>query len=148
MVPIYSSNRSIRELPVSCFEQITSGGMTKLVLWVAKSLEPGDDNCLSCVVSCLGVSLLLLFSHWVVSDSFSTPSFVAHQAPLSMGFSRKEYWSALSFPSPGDLPELGIEPATPALQVDSLRLSHWEITDICICITKSHCCIPETNTAL
>ena len=52
---------------------------------------------------------------------------VARQAPLSMGFSRQEYWSGLSFPSPGDLPDLGIKslsPVAPALQVDSLLLSH------------------------
>ena len=42
------------------------------------------------------------------------------QAPLSMGFSRQEYWNGLPFPSPGDLPNLGIEPRSPALQVDSL----------------------------
>ena len=41
---------------------------------------------------------------------------VAHQAPLSMGFSRQEYWSGLPCPSPGDLPDLGIEPGSPALQ--------------------------------
>ena len=41
------------------------------------------------------------------------------QAPLFMGFSRQEYWNGLSFPSPGDLPDLGIEPRSPALQVDS-----------------------------
>ena len=39
---------------------------------------------------------------------------------LSMGFSRQEYWSGLPFPSPGDLPNLGIEPGSPALQADSL----------------------------
>ena len=44
---------------------------------------------------------------------------VAHQAPLSMGFSRQEYWSGLSFPSPGDLPNPGIKPWSPVLQVDS-----------------------------
>ena len=42
------------------------------------------------------------------------------QAPLSMEFSRQEYWSGLPFPSPGDLPNPGIEPRTPALQADSL----------------------------
>ena len=59
---------------------------------------------------------------------FATLWTVAHQAPLSMGFSRQGYWSGLPFPSPGDLPDPGIEstsPATPALQVDSLLLSHW-----------------------
>ena len=49
-----------------------------------------------------------------------TPWTVAHQAPLSMGFSRQEYWSGLPFPSPGDLPDPGIEPRSPALQADSL----------------------------
>ena len=51
---------------------------------------------------------------------FATPWTVAHQAPLSMGFSRQEYWSGLPFPSPGDLPHLGIEPRSPALQADAL----------------------------
>ena len=44
---------------------------------------------------------------------------VAYQAPPSMGFSRQEYWSGLPFPSPGDLPNLGIEPGPPALQADA-----------------------------
>ena len=51
---------------------------------------------------------------------FATPWTVAHQAPPSMGFSRKEYWSGLPFPSPGDLPDPGIEPRSPTLQADSL----------------------------
>ena len=45
---------------------------------------------------------------------------VACQAPLSMELSRKEYWSGLPFPSPGDLPNPGIKPGSPAMQVDSL----------------------------
>ena len=45
---------------------------------------------------------------------------VTYQAPLSMGFSRQEYWSGLPFPSPGDLPDAGIEPRSPALQADAL----------------------------
>ena len=49
---------------------------------------------------------------------------VAHQAPLSMGFSRQEYWSGLSFPPPGDLSDPGIKPRSLALQADSLPLSH------------------------
>ena len=53
-----------------------------------------------------------------------TPWTVAYQAPLSMDFSRQESWSGLPFPFPGDLPDPGIEPAFPALQVDSLPLSH------------------------
>ena len=45
---------------------------------------------------------------------------IARQTPLSLGFSRQEYWSGLPFPSPGDLPDPGIEPRSPALQADSL----------------------------
>ena len=51
---------------------------------------------------------------------FVTPWTVAHQAPLTLEFSRQEYWSGLPFPSPGDLPNPGIEPESPALQADSL----------------------------
>ena len=61
----------------------------------------------------------------VMSDSLQTPWTVTHQAPLSMKFSRQEYWSGLPFPSPGDLPDPPIKPmspVSPALQVDSLLL--------------------------
>ena len=51
---------------------------------------------------------------------FATPWTVAYQAPPSMGFSRQECWSGLPFPSPGDLPDPGIEPRSPALQADAL----------------------------
>ena len=64
---------------------------------------------------------LLLLSHQIVYDSFGTPWTIAHQTPLSMGFSRQEYWSGLPCPlPPGDLPDPGIKPTTPALQADSL----------------------------
>ena len=53
-------------------------------------------------------------------ELFATPGTVALQAPLSMEFSRQEYWSGLPFPSPGHLPDPWIEPRSPALQVDSL----------------------------
>ena len=65
-----------------------------------------------CVCVCV-VSWVLLFA---------TPWAVAHQAPLSMGFSRREYWSRLPFPAPGDLADSGIEPMPP--QVNSLPLCH------------------------
>ena len=52
--------------------------------------------------------------------TLETPWTVAHQAPLSMGFCQQEYWSGLPFPSPRNLPDSGIEPASPALQADSL----------------------------
>ena len=59
---------------------------------------------------------------------FATLWTVAHQAPLSMGFSRQEYWSGLPCPPPGVVPDPGIgsmSPVSPALQADSLPLSHW-----------------------
>ena len=52
--------------------------------------------------------------------TFTVPWTVAHQAHLSMGFSRQEYWSGLTFPSPGNLLDPGIEPESPALQAGSL----------------------------
>ena len=57
-------------------------------------------------------------SCFLMSDSV-TPWTVAYQVPPSMGFSRQEYWSGLPFPSPGDLPDPGIEPRSSALQADS-----------------------------
>ena len=51
---------------------------------------------------------------------FVNPWTVAYQASLSMGFSRQEYWSGLPFPSPGDLPDPGIEPGSHTLQADAL----------------------------
>ena len=60
---------------------------------------------------------LKLFSH---VQLFATPWTVACQAPTSMGFSKPEYWSGLSLPSPGDLPDPGIEAGSPALRADAL----------------------------
>ena len=57
-----------------------------------------------------------VMSHWL----FATPWTVAYQAPQSMGFSRQKCWNGLPFPSPGDLPDPGIEPGSPALQADAL----------------------------
>ena len=63
----------------------------------------------------------------VLSDSM-TPWTVVHQAPLCMGFSRQEYWNGLPFPPPGDLPDPGIEPGSPVLQVVS-RIAGRFFTD-------------------
>ena len=57
----------------------------------------------------------------VVSDSFAIPWTVACLTPLFMEFSREEYWSGLPFPSPGDLPNPGVELRSPTLQVDALQ---------------------------
>ena len=66
----------------------------------------------------------LVLSRFSSIQLFVTPWTVARQAPLSMEFSRQEYESGLPCPSPGDLPNPGIKPASPALQADSLPLSH------------------------
>ena len=71
-----------------------------------------------CVCVCVCVyARVCSFSHSVVSNSFATPWTIAHQAPLSIGFSRQEYWSGLPFPTPGYLPDPGIKPA--------LCFLHW-----------------------
>ena len=57
---------------------------------------------------------------WSRVPLFATPWTVAYQASPSMGFSRQEYWSGLPLPSPGDLPDPGIEPGSPALEADTL----------------------------
>ena len=59
-----------------------------------------------------------------MSNSFAIPWTLAHQAPLFIGFPWQEYWSGLPFPSPGNLPNPGIELESSALQADSLPLSH------------------------
>ena len=59
-----------------------------------------------------------------LAESISAaPGTGAHQAPLSVGFPRQEYWSGLPFPSPGELPNPGTEPS-PTVEVDSLLLNH------------------------
>ena len=63
-----------------------------------------------CIHACTLSCVLLFGTLWTV----------AHQAPLSMEVSRQEYWSGLPFPSPRDLPDLGIKPMSPALQADAL----------------------------
>ena len=72
--------------------------------------------------------------HSVMSSSFVTPRTVAHQAPLSVDFSRQDYWSELSLPTPGELPHPGIEPLSfesPALTDGFFTTrplgSHWEL---------------------
>ena len=68
-------------------------------------------SCFSCVRLFLTLSCIQLFAtQWTI----------AHQAPLSTGFSRQEYWNGLPCPPPGHLPNPGIQPRSPALQVDSL----------------------------
>ena len=87
---------------------------------------------------------------------FATPWTVDYQASLSMEFSRQEYWNGLPFPSPGDLPNTGIEPGSPALystrnHIQSTVINHnRKEYEVCVCvyiyISESLCCTPETNT--
>ena len=68
----------------------------------------------------LTVSFLIVGQCQGLSLSHEAPLTVAHQAPLFMGFSRREYWSGEPFPSPGALSNPGTEPRSPVLQADSL----------------------------
>ena len=85
----------------------------------------------------LSALFLFVFTHrvWLLA----TLSTIALQTPLSMEFSRQEYWSELPFPPPGYIPDPGIElasPMSPALQVDSLPLSYWRshMYFVCVCV--------------
>ena len=80
-----------------------------------------EETILVSIIYQLQISLkpALLLSYSVMSNSVNSWA-VAHQAPLSMGFSRQEYWSGFPFPSPGDLPDPGVKPESPIVQADSL----------------------------
>ena len=65
--------------------------------------------------------------------------YVARQAPLPLGFSRQEYWSGLPCRPPGDLPNQGIEPKSPALQSDFLPLNHQGSIYVCVCVCVCVC---------
>ena len=101
-----------------------------LNIWVFL-LKPLRQKVIKQANQCLNITLLdslasyvcvcvcaCMLSHSVVSDSLISWT-VACQVPLSMGFSRQEYWSGLPFPTLGDFPHPGMEPGSPALQADS-----------------------------
>ena len=94
---------------------------------------PRDQTCISCIGKWIlyhqatREACACMLSHFSRVRFFVTLWTVACQAPLSMGFSRQEYWSGWPCLPPGDLPDLGIKPASPAaplLQADSLPMSH------------------------
>ena len=102
----------------------------RILEWVAISFsrgssQPRDRTRVSCTAG-------RFFTNWATREKerkvkllslvqlFATPWTVAYKAPPSMGFSRQEYWSGLPFPSPGDLPDPGIELESPALQAHAL----------------------------
>ena len=90
---------------------------------------------LSFIKALLITYYMLGVSRSVTFDS-ETPWTVVCQAPLSMEFSRQEYWSGLPFPSPEDLPDLGIQPRSPALQADSLPGAVSSKEPTCQCRTQ------------
>ena len=100
----------LQELVGSCnavayhFYQLFAGSLD-MCIWVKKYL--------------MMFAWEFLFSHWILHCGATTC-----RAPLFMGFSRQEYLSRLPCPPPGGLPDPGIEPRSPALQADSLPLSH------------------------
>ena len=82
-----------------------------------------------------------MLSYFCLVQLYATLWTVAHQAPLSMRFSRQEYWSVLPCPTPGDLPDPGLEPTSPMvllLQANSLQLSYLE------CLLMSFICLKQT----
>ena len=78
-----------------------------------------EGTCLN-IVKAIYDSIVAVVKVTQSCPTLATPWTVAHQVPLSMEFSRQEYWSGLLFPSPGDLPNPEIEHSSPTLQADSL----------------------------
>ena len=99
---------------------------------------------ISRILGSQGSSIIHSFIVWSLSRVwlFANLWTIVCRGPLSMGFPRQKYWSGLTFPSPGDLPNTGIEPASPALQADSLPLSHLgssiPMADSCWALTKKN----------
>ena len=119
----YKGTNGIRRVPPSWSNHLPEAPTPKTIMLVIKfqPMNFGEIHSMYNMHMCV-------LSHSVVSDSLDTkgrfyrPWTIAHQAPLSMGLSRQEYWSGLPFPSPGDLPNLGIEPSSlwsPALEGES-----------------------------
>ena len=88
------------------------------------SPKQGISILISSLLTVRGHIRACVFRSSVVSDSLWPPQAVARQTPLSLGFSQQEYWSGLSFPPPGDLPDTGIEPTSPAL-ASGFFTHHW-----------------------
>ena len=82
-------------------------------------------------------------SHSFMSDS-ATPRTIVCQAPLSLGFPLQEYWSGKPFLSPGDLSNPGIYPMSPALQADSLPLSH-QGSPLYLAVRSNYPCIQKNT---
>ena len=103
---------------VCCLTFLNSNELTCLCMSLLVNISKRSVHFIYfCYCSLVIKSCLTLYNTWTV----------ACQAPLSMGFPRQEYWSGLPFPSPGDLPDPGIKPMSPALQAASSSLHHLGI---------------------
>ena len=107
--------------------QLSHKGSPRILQWVAHPFSRGSSwprnrsrvFCIAVRFFTSWASKEVKWNRSVVSDSV-TPWTLAYQVPPSMGFSRQEYWSGLPVPSPGDLPDPGIEPGSPTFQADAL----------------------------
>ena len=102
---------------------------------------------------CFYINLLFVVQSLSYVRLFVTPWTAAHQAPLSMGFSRQEFWSGLPFPSPGNIPEPGIRLCLQHWKVDSLPLSNlgspsFTILQVTEIIKSVIIYLPSTHTPL
>ena len=110
--PLFSSCCTV----LLCFSRFCTVGLKMFSLFFC-----------ACFLYIIYVLCCAVLSHFSCIRLFATPWTIARQAPLSMEFPGREYWSGLSCAPPGDLPNPGIEsssPVSPALQADSLLLSH------------------------
>ena len=104
-----------------CYLPVSSGEVFDVVVSTVGKVVSGSGVYKGAVAWSL---ILLLFKHEVMSDSFVIPRTVAHQASLSVRFSRQEYWSGLPFPLQGIFLNQGLKPHLLSRQADSALLSH------------------------
>ena len=137
MVPVSLCLSASSELALRLGRMLSVEGACSRVPWWSVERTRTPSSCCQLVRSTgSNLNLQLVFLCPAVSECnllsrvwlFATPSMVVHQALLSMGFSRQEDWSGLPFPSPGDLPDPGIKPGSPALQVDQLACSWCQLS--------------------
>ena len=114
-------------LPQTCYRENSKLHLPKVqpnvIIFCRIRPDPTSGSC---------VLTLAVSNSWL----FATPWTIARQPPLSLGFSRQEYWSGLPFPFPGNLPNPGIEPEFLALQLDSLLPEPYE--NICMFINNNN----------
>ena len=116
-LPVESGRVHLSSLAVGCNRTCALQGFSKNPRHSLKKYEVWVQNLILFLPHWVCACMLTLFSH---VQLFATLWTVAYQAPQSMELSRQEYWSGLPLPSPGDLPNPGIEPWSPALQADGL----------------------------